>query len=102
MAKIPEGYELLAGRSRDNARAALAAAEERGLDVSTVLTVRDGYLIPLGDSESGPDFAGMKVAELDEFLDQHPELEVDRSLKKDEKAAAIVAALASADDNEEE
>lgn len=50
-ANIPEGYELLSGRSRVNAITALATAEERGLDPQSVLTVRDGFLIPLGDSK---------------------------------------------------
>ena len=50
-ANIPEGYELLSGRSRVNAITALATAVERGLDPQTVLTVRDGFLIPLGDSK---------------------------------------------------
>lgn len=56
---IPDGYELLAGRSRDNAREAIARADGRGLPPEAVLTRRDGYLIPLGadeivaDSEDG-------------------------------------------------
>ena len=45
---IPEGYELLAGRNRENAKKALATAEERGLPTSVVLTHPEGYLIPVG------------------------------------------------------
>lgn len=48
---IPEGYELLSGRSRENAKAALALAEERGIDTSAVLTTPGGYLIPLADDD---------------------------------------------------
>jgi len=46
---IPEGYDFLPDRSRDNARKALALAEERGLEADVVLTVTDGYLIPLNE-----------------------------------------------------
>lgn len=45
---IPEGYELLSGRSPKNARKAMSLAEERGVDSSHVLTQTDGYLVPLG------------------------------------------------------
>lgn len=45
---IPEGYELLAGRSRENAREAIKLAEERGFESSQVRTSTTplGYLIP--------------------------------------------------------
>lgn len=46
--QIPEGYDLLPTRSRENAKAALALAVERGVPESSVLTTQDGYLIPLG------------------------------------------------------
>lgn len=51
MANIPEGYELLTGRSRDNARQALKTAQDRGLDASVVQTHPEGYLIPLGEDD---------------------------------------------------
>lgn len=47
--QIPEGYELLSGRSRENARAALKLAEERGFPVSSVQTTTEGYFIPTGE-----------------------------------------------------
>lgn len=47
---IPEGYELLANHSRKNATQALALAVERGFPESAVLSISEGYLIPLGDS----------------------------------------------------
>lgn len=48
---IPEGYELLAGRSRVNATKAIDLATERGFDSSTVRvsTVHNGYLIPTNE-----------------------------------------------------
>lgn len=51
-ASIPEGFELLSGRGRENAKEALSLAEQRGFDPSTVRvsTALGGFLIPLGDS----------------------------------------------------
>ena len=45
---IPEGYELLAGRNRKNAKEALSIATDRGFPEQTVLTHPEGYLIPTG------------------------------------------------------
>jgi hypothetical protein len=42
----PEGYGIIPGRGRDNARAALAAAEAAGYPADVVRTVADGYLVP--------------------------------------------------------
>lgn len=49
---IPEGYELHAGRGRENAKAALAIAEERGFPAASVLTHPEGYLVRTVDEES--------------------------------------------------
>jgi hypothetical protein len=46
MTNIPEGYGFVAGRSRENAKAILAAAEKAGVDPSLVSTVIGGYLAP--------------------------------------------------------
>jgi hypothetical protein len=46
MTDIPDGYGFVAGRSRENAKAILAAAEAAGVDVNLVQTVADGYLAP--------------------------------------------------------
>ena len=46
MTNIPDGYGFVAGRSRDNAKAILAAAEKAGVDVNLVATVADGYIAP--------------------------------------------------------
>lgn len=43
---IAKGFGLIAGRSRENAKAALAAAEEAGLTPAVVLTNDDGYIVP--------------------------------------------------------
>jgi hypothetical protein len=46
MTDIPEGHGIIAGRSGDNARAALAAADAAGVSQSLVLAVDEGYLVP--------------------------------------------------------
>lgn len=47
MAEIPEGYGLIAGRSRKNAQAALQAADRAGVDPLQVTAVTEGYIVPL-------------------------------------------------------
>lgn len=47
---IPEGYELLAGRNRKNAKKALSTATDRGFPEQVVLTHPEGYLIPTGET----------------------------------------------------
>lgn len=44
---VPEGFELIAGRSGENAKAAIAAAMERGFESASVRTVSEGYLVPV-------------------------------------------------------
>lgn len=68
--EIPEGYELLVGRSRENAIKAISLAEERGLDSSVVRTTTaygGGYFIPLGDSAEATD-EDEAVAEVEEIV----------------------------------
>lgn len=48
---IPEGYFLLGGTTKENARAAIAEAQDRGFGAETVLTRHDGFLIPLAEGE---------------------------------------------------
>lgn len=107
MAEIA-GYEKLPGRNSANARAALDKAKENGFTEEDVRSVRDGYLIPItqeqvdqtaadaaeaADAEnSGPDIDGMKVPELDKLI-ADSKIDVDLSLNKPEKIAAIKAAL---------
>lgn len=104
---VPAGYEKIPGRNSGNARAALDKAKENGHAPESVLTVFDGYLIPLSaealaeqqaaaeaaeEANAGPDIDGMKVPELDNLIDT-AELDVDKTLNKPEKVAAIKAAL---------
>lgn len=42
-------YDNIPGRSRENAKKALALAEERGFPPESVRTTRDGYQIPLAE-----------------------------------------------------
>ena len=67
MANIPEGYELLSGHSRENARKALSLAQERGFPVETVLSVKDGYHVPLEGTEP-PVIGGYVSNEPDEIV----------------------------------
>jgi hypothetical protein len=46
MTDIPDGYGVIAGRSRRNAQAALDAAEAAGVGADQVVAVADGYLVP--------------------------------------------------------
>lgn len=46
MANIPAGYGVIAGRGRENAQKALAAAVAAGVDPIEVRTVNEGYLVP--------------------------------------------------------
>jgi hypothetical protein len=46
MTDIPEGYGIIAGRSRANAQAALDAADAAGVAQSEVRAVKEGYLVP--------------------------------------------------------
>jgi len=39
-------YDILPGRGSENAKKALALAEERGFAATDVLTFRDGYKVP--------------------------------------------------------
>jgi len=43
---IPEGFGIIAGRSRVNAQAALDAADTAGVARSLVKAVPEGYLVP--------------------------------------------------------
>lgn len=65
---ITEGYFLLSGRNKENARKAISEAQERGFGADSVLTRHDGYLIPLGKGdvvETTPGTEGNDPVELD-------------------------------------
>lgn len=51
---IPEGFELLEGRSSTNAQEAIATALERGFESSSVRSVAEGYLIPVKAEQTEP------------------------------------------------
>lgn len=52
MANIPEGYGIIAGRSRVHAQAALDAAVKAGVDPHEVTAVKEGYVVPLAVIEA--------------------------------------------------
>lgn len=60
---IPDGHELLAGRTRKNAAKALSMAEERGVPASAVRTHPEGYLIPEGTKKKAAPKAASKTEE---------------------------------------
>jgi hypothetical protein len=79
MTNIPDGYGFVAGRSRETAKAILAAAEAAGVDPGLVQTIAGGYLAPekavrqyegkdgLGATDEG------EGIEPDEFEHEEPE-----------------------------
>ena len=107
---IPAGYEKLPGRNADNARSALDKAKANGHPAESVRTVRDGYLIPLSaeaaakqdeeaeaaqaEAEKAEEFDVDKanVEALNTYIGDNS-LDVDLSLNKADKVAAIKAAL---------
>lgn len=46
MANIPEGFGIIAGRGKENAQKAIAAAIAAKVDPVVVRTVAEGYLVP--------------------------------------------------------
>jgi hypothetical protein len=52
MASIPDGYGIIAGRSRRTAQAALDAAARAGVDPQEVRSVPEGYVVPLAVIEA--------------------------------------------------
>lgn len=49
---IPEGFELIGGRGREKARAALDLATERGFAEAEVKVRPDGYLVPISSEDA--------------------------------------------------
>lgn len=85
MTIIPDGYGIIAGRGKENAQAALAAALAAKVDPTRVLTVREGYLVP--DAVIAA-FHAAKDAENVESSDAKP---LTAAQKKKAKAAAAQA-----------
>jgi cell division septation protein DedD len=46
VANIPEGFGIIAGRGKENAQKAIAAAIAANVDPVVVRTVAEGYLVP--------------------------------------------------------
>lgn len=44
---VPDGFGIIAGRGRENAQAAIAAAVAAGFEPEIVRTQKEGYLVPL-------------------------------------------------------
>lgn len=115
---IPEGYELLVGLTKENARQALAEAVENGFGPETVLTRHDGFLIPLPegyepegeeDEEDEPDPTPDKTWKNDDIVEwagkQEPAIDLGEATVKADMLAVIdteLAARAAAGDHEEE
>lgn len=47
-------YDILPGRSSENAKKALELAESRGFDPAEVRTSRDGYYVPVNTDDEKP------------------------------------------------
>jgi hypothetical protein len=104
MADIPEGYGIIAGRSRKNAQAALDAAKAAGVEATEVKAVVGGYLVPdavlaafheaidgtADDAEATPT-SDWKNAEIKEWASTH-EVDLGDATTKADMLAAIAAA----------
>lgn len=104
MADIPEGYGIIAGRSRKNAQAALDAAKAAGVDPAEVKAVKEGYQVPdavlaafhtatdgtADDAEATPT-SDWKNAEIKDWAHTH-EIDLGDATTKADMLAAIAAA----------
>lgn len=99
--QIPDGYELLVGRNTQNAILAIDTAEERGFPAESVLTQRDGYLVPLDPDEivtvdaEEVDLPGKNAskAEIEEFATKWG-IDISSASNNPERLAAIDAEIA--------
>lgn len=121
---IPEGFELLPGRGRENAKRALALAAERGVDEALVRssTLHNGFLVPLGDEGAADAIVSdgdenaepveveavaledLTVADLKALAEKH-DIDLGGATKKADIIAAIegsgnIPVLTSADEDE--
>ena len=102
MADIPDGYGIIAGRSRKNAQAALDAASAAGVDPGEVSAVAEGYLVPQAvlDAYHGAASAAVnaefyptsdwKNAEIKEWASAH-EIDLGDATTKADMLAVITA-----------
>lgn len=102
--QIPDGYELLPERNKENAKKALARAVDKGFPASAVLTHRDGYLIPLSDDEKAETLEAEVVeitapsknaskAEIEAFAEEH-NIDLGDAGNNEQRLAAIEAEIA--------
>lgn len=85
---IPEGFELLHGRNRENAKKAISTAEGRGFPTSSVLTHPEGYLIPTGEVDAIETEPGAEGNEPIEFVGEPIELPKATASKSEQEAFA--------------
>lgn len=107
MTDIPEGYGIIAGRSRQNAQAALDAAKVAGVESREVKAVKDGYLVPdavleafhaalggeeidLGDDAPATPTSDWKNAEIKSWAETHG-IDLGDATTKADMLAAIAA-----------
>lgn len=91
MTDIPDGYGLIPGRGRENAQAALAAAEKAKVDPALVRTVADGFLVPekvLKEYEAGLKKASSTKADAGDGDGVEPEKKPRSTTKKGSTAAS--------------
>lgn len=100
---IPEGYSLLSGVTKENARKALAEAVDNGFGPESVLTRHDGFLIPLPEGFEGeeveeavtPDKSWKNEDIVQWAGDQDPAIDLGEATVKADMLAAIQAELAA-------
>lgn len=80
---IPEGYALLVGLSKENARQALAEAVENGYGPETVLTRHDGFLIPMPEGYEPEEIESVPVDEDGNPIEDDEEEETPPALPDD-------------------
>jgi hypothetical protein len=64
-------YDIMPGRSSENAKKAIDLAVERGFPAESVLTSRDGYHIPVH-----PDHEGADVIKTEPGTEDNPPVEI--------------------------
>lgn len=98
---IPEGYGVIAGRGRENAVKALAAADAAGVDQTLVRTTPDGYLAPIAVIEAFDAANAESTPETVEKKSGASEVKTEAELAA-EQEAANAAAPATSDGTEQQ
>lgn len=108
--KLADGESFVAGRSTKQARELIEAAEAAGIDVSRVVTVSHGYVVPselLEAEASEADADEVEDADADEAdADESEEEEVEEDVNEfdpsEANVAEVKAYLDGADEDERE